>query len=138
MYTQEETYERPVSDKRAPLTKKQKMLLEKKLLNWHHRLSLEEAVIKNSFKVKKHEVSDQVDRALFEADLSRQFRVCSRTQKLIRKIDNSLLFLFDDDFGYCVTCGMEIGFKRLEIRPIATECYECKSISEFKEKVEHY
>jgi DnaK suppressor protein len=38
------------------------------------------------------------------------------------------------EYGYCETCGVEIGLKRLEARPTATQCIDCKSLDEIKEK----
>lgn len=41
---------------------------------------------------------------------------------------------FDDDFGYCVECGIEIGLPRLQFNPAATMCINCQSIEEKKKK----
>jgi DnaK suppressor protein len=53
---------------------------------------------------------------------------------LIKKIDESLAKVSNGDYGYCDTCGVEIGLKRLEARPTATQCIDCKSLDEIKEK----
>ena len=58
----------------------------------------------------------------------------ARAGKLIKKIEESLSTLEKKDYGYCFTCGVEIGLRRLEARPTATLCIECKTISELKEK----
>ena len=39
-----------------------------------------------------------------------------------------------DEFGYCEQCGEEIGIKRLEARPTADLCVECKAVAEIKER----
>ena len=57
-----------------------------------------------------------------------------RERKLIRKIDQTIEKLDQQDYGYCETCGMEIGLRRLEARPTATQCVDCKSLAEIKER----
>ena len=54
--------------------------------------------------------------------------------KLIKKIDESLEKIENEDYGYCEACGVEIGVKRLEARPTATLCIDCKILDEIKEK----
>ena len=77
---------------------------------------------------------DPADRASQEEEFSLELRTRDRERKLIRKIDNTLELLETDDYGYCDTCGIEIGIRRLEARPTATECVDCKTLSELKEK----
>ena len=38
------------------------------------------------------------------------------------------------DYGYCETCGEDIGIRRLEARPTATQCIDCKELDEMKER----
>ena len=57
-----------------------------------------------------------------------------RERKLIKKIAKTLQKLEDDDFGYCEQCGIEIGIRRLEARPTAEMCVDCKTLAEIKEK----
>ena len=52
----------------------------------------------------------------------------------INKIASSLEQIEQDDYGYCYSCGIEIGLKRLEARPTATHCIDCKTLDEIKEK----
>ncbi len=61
-------------------------------------------------------------------------RTRDRERKLIRKIDKSMLEIENDDYGFCETCGVEIGLRRLEARPTATQCIDCKTLSEIKER----
>ena len=60
--------------------------------------------------------------------------MCIRDSKLIRKIDKSMSEIENDDYGFCETCGVEIGLRRLEARPTATQCIDCKTLSEIKER----
>ena len=61
-------------------------------------------------------------------------RTRDRERKLINKIAGSLEQIKQDDYGYCYACGIEIGVKRLEARPTATHCIDCKTLDEIKEK----
>ena len=77
---------------------------------------------------------DPVDRAAQEEEFSLELRTRDRERKLIRKIDKSMLEIENDDYGFCETCGVEIGLRRLEARPTATQCIDCKTLSEIKER----
>jgi DnaK suppressor protein len=77
---------------------------------------------------------DPADRASQEEEFSLELRTRDRERKLIKKIDESLNMLDSGDYGYCETCGVEIGIRRLEARPTATQCIDCKSLDEIKEK----
>ncbi|MGD8560274.1 MAG: RNA polymerase-binding protein DksA [Gammaproteobacteria bacterium] len=77
---------------------------------------------------------DPNDRATQESDFTMELRTRDRERKLIKKIDESLALLDNDEYGYCESCGVEIGVRRLEARPTATECIDCKSLNEIKEK----
>ena len=77
---------------------------------------------------------DPNDRATQESEFSMELRARDRERKLIKKIDESMGHLESDDFGYCEACGVEIGVKRLEARPTATLCIDCKILDEIREK----
>ena len=77
---------------------------------------------------------DPADRATQEEEFSLELRTRDRERKLIKKIDESLEMISNGEYGYCETCGVEIGLKRLEARPTATQCIDCKSLDEIKEK----
>ncbi len=77
---------------------------------------------------------DPADRATQEEEFSLELRARDRERKLIKKINESLEAINNGDYGYCTTCGVEIGLKRLEARPTATQCIDCKSLDEIKEK----
>ena len=52
----------------------------------------------------------------------------------MKKIEKTLKKLEEDDFGYCESCGVEIGIRRLEARPTADLCIDCKTLAEIREK----
>lgn len=77
---------------------------------------------------------DPVDRAAQEEEFSLELRTRDRERKLIKKIEKTLKRIEDDDFGFCDACGIEIGIRRLEARPTADLCIDCKTLAEIKEK----
>jgi DnaK suppressor protein len=77
---------------------------------------------------------DPADRASQEEEFSLELRTRDRERKLIKKIDKTLELIENDDYGFCDTCGVEIGIRRLEARPTATQCIDCKTLDEIKEK----
>jgi len=78
--------------------------------------------------------ADPNDRASQESDMSLELRNRDRERKLIKKIDETIARIDKDDYGYCENCGIEIGLKRLEARPTATLCIDCKTLDELREK----
>ncbi|MDR0735650.1 MAG: RNA polymerase-binding protein DksA [Zoogloeaceae bacterium] len=78
--------------------------------------------------------ADPNDRASQETDIAIELRNRDRERKLIKKIDETLARIDSGDYGYCDKCGVEIGIKRLEARPTATLCIDCKTLDEMKEK----
>jgi DnaK suppressor protein len=88
-----------------------------------------------------HHMQDEVtnfpdpnDRASQESDFALELRTRDRERKLIRKIDKTLNRLQEGDYGFCETCGVEIGIRRLEARPTATLCVDCKQLEEHRER----
>ena len=77
---------------------------------------------------------DPADRATQEEEFSLELRTRDRERKLIKKIDDTLTLMSNGEYGYCETCGVEIGLRRMEARPTATQCIDCKSLDEIKEK----
>ncbi len=78
--------------------------------------------------------ADPNDRASQESDMALELRNRDRERKLIKKIDETLRNIDDNEYGYCEGCGIEIGLKRLEARPTATLCIDCKTLDEMREK----
>lgn len=77
---------------------------------------------------------DPNDRASQETDMSIELRSRERERKLIKKIDEAIARIDQEDYGYCESCGVEIGVQRLEARPTATLCIDCKTLEEIREK----
>lgn len=77
---------------------------------------------------------DPVDRASQEEEFSLELRTRDRERKLLKKIGQSIQAISDEEYGYCESCGIEIGIRRLEARPTATLCIDCKTLDEIKEK----
>ena len=77
---------------------------------------------------------DPADRASQEEEFSLELRTRDRERKLIKKIDETIELIKEDDYGWCDACGVEIGIRRLEARPTATMCIDCKTLAEIKEK----
>lgn len=77
---------------------------------------------------------DPNDRATQESEFSLELRTRDRERKLIKKIDDSIQNIESGDYGYCETCGIEIGILRLEARPTAVLCIDCKTLDEIREK----
>ncbi len=112
----------------------QKEHLHKILTQWRQNLMEE---VDRTVTHMKHEAAnfpDPSDRASQEEEFSLELRTRDRERKLIKKIEGSLEFLSTEDFGYCDTCGIEIGIKRLEARPTANQCIDCKTLDEIKER----
>ncbi|MBS7661973.1 RNA polymerase-binding protein DksA [Pseudomonas lalucatii] len=77
---------------------------------------------------------DPADRASQEEEFSLELRARDRERKLIKKIDETLELIEENEYGWCDSCGVEIGIRRLEARPTATLCIDCKTLAEIKEK----
>ena len=77
---------------------------------------------------------DPNDRASQEEEFALELRTRDRERKLISKIDESIAMLDSADYGFCEICGIEIGIRRLEARPTATQCIDCKTLDEIKER----
>jgi DnaK suppressor protein len=78
--------------------------------------------------------ADPNDRASQESDMALELRNRDRERKLIKKIDETLNKIEEHEYGYCNSCGIEIGLKRLEARPTATLCIDCKTLDEIRER----
>jgi len=78
--------------------------------------------------------ADPNDRASQESDMSLELRNRDRERKLIKKIDETIASIDAGEYGYCNSCGVEIGLKRLEARPTATLCIDCKTLDEVRER----
>ena len=104
------------------------------LLQWKAQLMEEVDRTVSHMKDEAANFPDPADRATQEEEFSLELRARDRERKLIRKIDSTIDLLDNDDYGCCDACGIEIGIKRLEARPTATLCIDCKTLDEIKEK----
>lgn len=78
--------------------------------------------------------ADPNDRATQESDMGLELRNRDRERKLIKKINEMLAKIDVGEYGYCDNCGVEIGLSRLEARPTATLCIDCKTLDEIRER----
>ena len=104
------------------------------LIDWREHLKDEMQKTFDHLKNKGESYADPIDRASQEEEFAFELRTRDRERKLITKIAMSLDQIKQDDYGYCYACGIEIGVKRLEARPTATHCIDCKTLDEIKEK----
>ena len=106
------------------------------LLRWKSELMEEVDRTVTHMKDEAANFPDPADRATQEEEFSLELRTRDRERKLIKKIDSTIERIDQDDYGFCDACGVEIGIKRLEARPTATLCIDCKTLAEIKEKQE--
>lgn len=104
------------------------------LMAWKQELMEESKRTVNQMRDEHIPLADPNDRASQEEEFSLELRTRDRERKLLRKIDKALGRLASDDYGYCESCGIEIGIRRLEARPTAELCIDCKHLEEQKEK----
>ena len=104
------------------------------LLLWKEHLKEEMQKTFDHLKTKGETYAAPIDRASQEEEFSFELRTRDRERKLINKIAVSLELIKQDEYGWCESCGVEIGIKRLEARPTATHCIDCKTLDEIKEK----
>ena len=106
------------------------------LSRWKHALMEEVDRTVTHMKDEAANFPDPADRASQEEEFSFELRTRDRERKLIKKIDSTLELIDQDDYGYCDSCGVDIGIRRLEARPTATLCIDCKTLAEIKERQE--
>ena len=104
------------------------------LLLWKEHLLDEMQKTFDHLRAKGETYADPVDRASQEEEFAFELRTRDRERKLINKISTSIEKIKQDDYGWCESCGDEIGIKRLEARPTATHCIDCKTLDEIKER----
>lgn len=116
------------------MNEKQREHFRNLLLAWKRELMEEVDRTMTHMKDEASNPPDPADRASQEEAFSLELRARDRERKLIKKIDSTLELIESDDYGYCDACGVEIGIRRLEARPTATLCVDCKTLDEIKEK----
>lgn len=105
-----------------------------KLQSWRVELAHELGETLDHLKEENWQESDIADRATVETDAGLELRTRDRYRKLIKKIDQAVLRIENDSFGYCDETGEEIGIKRLQARPIATLTIEAQERHERDER----
>ncbi|MGD8175593.1 RNA polymerase-binding protein DksA [Marinimicrobium sp. ARAG 43.8] len=116
------------------MNENQKEHFRQLLLAWRRELMEEVDRTMSHLKDEAANFPDPADRASQEEEFSLELRTRDRERKLIKKIDSTLELIENDDYGFCHACGVEIGIRRLEARPTATLCVDCKTLDEIKEK----
>jgi DnaK suppressor protein len=104
------------------------------LLRWRQELMEEVDRTMHHMQDEAANFPDPADRASQEEEFSIELRTRDRERKLIKKIDQTIDRIDQEDYGYCDTCGVEIGLRRLEARPTASQCVDCKTLDEIKER----
>jgi len=104
------------------------------LSHWKQRLMEEVDTTVNHLKDEHELYSDPLDQAAQEEEFRLELRARDRERRLIKKIEQSIDDLKKGDYGFCEDCGAEIGIRRLEARPTATKCIDCKTYQEIREK----
>lgn len=107
----------------------------KKILKaWHEQIMNEANRTVTHMQDKATNFPDPADRATQEEEFSLELRNRDRERKLMKKIESTLKKIESEDFGFCDSCGVEIGIRRLEARPTADLCIDCKTLAEIREK----
>lgn len=116
------------------MSKKQLKHFAKILKSWKAELMDEVDRTVHHMKDDAAKFPDPSDRATQESEFSLELRTRDRERKLIKKINQAIAMVDSLDYGYCESCGVEIGVRRLEARPTATQCIDCETLDEIREK----
>jgi DnaK suppressor protein len=116
------------------MNEKQREHFKKILLDWRSQLMEEVDRTVHHLQDDAANYADPADRATQEEEFSLELRTRDRERKLIKKIDSTVEAIAQDEYGYCESCGIEIGIRRLEARPTANKCIDCKTLDEIKER----
>ncbi|MBF0188180.1 MAG: RNA polymerase-binding protein DksA [Magnetococcales bacterium] len=123
------------SDEEEYMNSEQRAYFMKLLNNWKKQVANEAERTVNVMHEEKAVFADPTDRASLETDRNFELRTRDRGRKLVRKIEKTIQKIEDDDYGFCDDCGVEIGLRRLEARPVTNLCIDCKTKAEHLEKV---
>ena len=113
---------------------KQLAHFRKMLEAWKAELSQDIDTTLHSMQDEQTVFADPNDRATQESDMALELRNRDRERKLIKKINETIAKIDSGDYGYCESCGVEIGLNRLQARPTATLCIDCKTLEEIRER----
>ena len=128
-----------LNKKEKYMSAKQKKHFSKILERWKQMLQLEQDRTADKIQNNSNHFADESDRATHEEGFTLEIRTRERERKLLSKIDSSVEDLNNGDYGFCVNsnCGVEIGIRRLEARPTASLCIDCKTLEEITEKQQY-
>lgn len=83
----------------------------------------------------RDELFDEVDHAVADLEQGMKVRLGNREALYLRKLEDALARIVEGTYGQCVSCGVDIGERRLEVRPTAELCIDCKEESERAENL---
>ena len=128
-----------LNKKEKYMSAKQKRHFSKILERWKQMLQLEQDRTADKIQNNSNHFADESDRATHEEGFTIEIRTRERERKLLSKIDRSIDDLSKGEYGFCVNpfCGVEIGIRRLEARPTASLCIDCKTLEEITEKQQY-
>ena len=118
----------------AYMSEGQQVHFRRILMRWKQQLMEEVDATVGHLKEDHELYPDPLDRATQEEGFRLELRARDRERQLIKKIEQAMDTLDDGEYGYCEDCGAEIGLRRLEARPTATKCIDCKTFQEIREK----
>ena len=104
------------------------------LARWHSLLVVEQDRTADKLQDNAANFPDESDRATHEEGFTLELKTRERERRLLSKIDSALDSIDHNNYGLCSACGIEIGIRRLEARPTATRCIDCKTLEEIHEK----
>ncbi len=104
---------------------------------WKNLLMAEQDLTADKLQKNAPNFPDEADRATHEEGFTLELKTRERERRLLNKIDSSLEAIKDNIYGYCNSCGIEIGIRRLEARPTATRCIDCKTLEEIHERQQY-
>ncbi len=121
---------------RSKALKKRDMLRFKKILEAQRDELLGNAqkTITGEIHLDPDDFPDEIDAASSEMNLAFQGRLRERERGLIAKIIQALRKIEEGVYGECESCGEEISLKRIEARPVAELCIDCKAEQEALER----
>ncbi|QJC29545.1 RNA polymerase-binding protein DksA [Enterobacteriaceae endosymbiont of Plateumaris pusilla] len=123
-----------IKPKEEYMNKKQLLHFKKILQSWREQLINKGNYTISYIQDEASKFPDPIDRATQEEEFNFELRNKDRERKLIKQIEITLMKIEKNNFGYCQSCDIEIGLKRLEARPTANLCIDCKTLAEIREK----
>lgn len=114
----------------------QREYFRRKLIAWREELSRSNEDVIKYLQEEGKACTDDADRASTEIDMTYELRSKERAAKLIAKINEALVRLQSNTYGYCEETGEPIGVKRLLARPVAMLSIEAQERHERQERVQ--